>query len=143
MKAHFSTELTIYNSFLISANVDFPTDLDYSFHTGQLNTTLNSLPPLQLGETECSDSQLESYTSHCAVPDTDNSFASLTSDVPPRDELIENTDFYEHDLPVTRKAKSTAAACQELPANPPLPVLFYPRKKGIVRKRKTIVHRRK
>ena len=118
MKAHFSTELTIYNSFLISANVDFPTDLDYSFHTGQLNTTLNSLPPLQLGETECSDSQLESggNTSHCAVPDTDNSLASLTSDVPFRDELIDNTDFYDHDLPVTRKVKSTAAACQDPPA---------------------------
>ena len=130
---------------LISANVDFPTDLDYSFHTGQLNTTLNSLPPLQLGETECSDSQLESggNTSHCAVPDTDNSLASLTSDVPFRDELIDNTDFYDHDLPVTRKVKSTAAACQDPPANPPLPVLFYPRKKGIVRKRKTNVHRRK
>ena len=125
--------------------MDFPTDLDYSFHTGQLNTTLNSLPPLQLGETECSDSQLESggNTSHCAVPDTDNSLASLTSDIPSRDELIDNTDFYDHDLPVTRKAKSTAAACQDPPANLPLPVLFYPRKKGIVRKRKTNIHRRK
>lgn len=146
-EAHFLLDLqSVILLSLTSANVDFPTDLDYSFHTGQLNTTLNSVPPLQLSETGCSDSQLEScgntshYAVHYAVPDNDNSLASLTSEVPLRDEL---TDFYDHDLPVTKKAKSTAAAYQEPPANPPLPVLFYPRKKGIVRKRKTNVHRRK
>ena len=130
---------------LTSANVDFPTDLDYSFHTGQLNTTLNSVPLLQPSETGCSDSQLESFgnTSHYAVPDNDNSVASLTSEVPLRDDLTDNTDFYDHDLPVTKKAKSTAAAYEEPPAYPPLPLLFYPRRKGIVRKRKTNVHRRK
>ena len=105
---------------LTSANVDFPTDLDYSFHAGQLNTTLNSVPLLQPSETGCSDSQLESCgnTSHYAVPHNDNSVASLTSEVPLRDELTDNTDFYDHDLPVSKKAKSTAAAYQEPPANP-------------------------
>ena len=72
--------------------------------------------------------------SHCAVPDNDNSLASLTSEVPLRDELTDNTDFYDHDLLVTKKAKSTAAApphyqCYSIQERRELCKLFFSCKK--------------
>jgi len=114
-----------FSTLAFTASIDFPNDLEYSFHNGQLNTTLNIF---QFNETRCTHSQFDTCenTSHCIVPDTEDRVVNPAS---VRDELTNTCNFYDLDLPAAKKAKRTppTAVSKESHTNPPLLVPWQKR----------------